>query len=102
VLDKLSADDFAPAVGQPVVVSLADGSTVDLELISARTHDPDAPSVDAQGRRSPFTIAFRGPAQPVLPQATYRIDGESIEPMEIFIVPLGRDQAGTTYEAIFA
>jgi hypothetical protein len=47
-----------------------------------------------------FRIEFQGPADPLLPQATYemRRDGET---REIFIVPVSRDAAGTRYEAIF-
>ena len=48
-----------------------------------------------------FRLEFDGPAQPVLPQATYSLshDGEAFE---IFIVPVSKSAAGgITYEAIF-
>ncbi|MBM0169820.1 DUF6916 family protein [Altererythrobacter sp. C41] len=47
-----------------------------------------------------FRLAFRGPCEPVLPQAVYRLQGEDFDG-EIFLVPISRDDTGTLYEAIF-
>lgn len=47
-----------------------------------------------------FRLMFRGPADPVLPQATYRIRGDRSEHF-MFLVPIGRDESGTEYEAVF-
>lgn len=48
-----------------------------------------------------FRIQFRGPPEPILPQAIYpfRLDGETDA---IFIVPIGKDENGVQYEAIFS
>ena len=55
-------------------------------------------------RREPFSLMFVGPPDPVLPQAIYRMTapeaGET--PLEIFIVPLGPEDGGIVYQAIFA
>jgi hypothetical protein len=48
-----------------------------------------------------FRLLFRGPAQPVLPQATYSLKG-SRRTDEIFIVPVSADGQAVRYEAIFA
>jgi hypothetical protein len=55
------------------------------------------PSVRAEGS---FRLEFRGPGDPVLPQAIYRFRRED-ESADIFIVPVGRDATGTLYEALF-
>jgi uncharacterized protein DUF6916 len=102
VLDRLTATDFASAVGDIFVLDAGDAGALDLELVEARLHDPDAPAKDASGARAPFSLVFRGPVDPVLPQRIYRLEHESLAPMEIFIVPVARDQAGTSYEAVFA
>ena len=47
-----------------------------------------------------FRLEFVGPADPILPQATYRFVGEGTD-HDIFIVPIARDAGGTRYEAIF-
>jgi hypothetical protein len=65
--------------------------------------------VEAQGigqaaagmARDPFRLAFLGPADPLLPQRTYRLEHDGLGALDIFLVPIARDASGTTYEAIF-
>lgn len=94
---ELTLDTFAPAVGETFVVGGEGGATVDLLLVEATAKDggPHAP-------RPSFSLLFHGPADPLLPQATYRFEHGSLGVLEIFIVPLGRDEHGATYEALFA
>jgi hypothetical protein len=102
VLDRLTADTFAPAVGDTFAVDAGDAGELRLELIESRLQYPDRPAEDESGTRAPFSLLFRGPADPVLPQRIYRLEHESLGPLEIFIVPIARDDAGSTYEAVFA
>ena len=67
------------------------GDRVVLVLVEAEARGEDA-----------FGLRFRGPAEPLLEQATYRLEREDGDALEIFIVPIGRDEAGVVYEAIFA
>lgn len=101
MLDRLTATDFAPAVGDTFLLDAGDPGRLELELVEARLHDPDAPPEAPDGTRAPFTLTFRGPVDPVLPQRIYGLEHESLDPIEIFIVPIARDDAGTTYEAVF-
>ena len=102
MLERLTANSFAPAVGDTFVVDAGEAGRLELELLESRLHDPDAPAEDASGTRPPFTLEFRGPPDPILPQHIYRLEHPSLGPLEIFIVPVGRDETGTTYEAVFA
>jgi hypothetical protein len=102
VLDRVTAATFEPAVGDTFVLDAGDAGRLDLELVESRLHDPDAPAQDASGARAPFSLVFRGPVDPVLAQRIYRLEHETLEQMEIFIVPIARDEAGTSYEAVFA
>jgi hypothetical protein len=70
---------------------------VELLLVEAETIDGGA-----HAPRPGFSLLFHGPADPLLPQATYRFEHPSLGAMEVFIVPLGRDEHGATYEATFA
>ncbi|HEY0149801.1 MAG TPA: hypothetical protein VGB70_12470 [Allosphingosinicella sp.] len=47
-----------------------------------------------------FRLELSGPVEPILAQATYRFQGERRSD-DIFIVPIGSDEHGTRYEAIF-
>lgn len=53
------------------------------------------------GGREPFSLTFRAPAQPLLPQSMYTFEHPSRGPLAIFIVPIGQDRDGVTYEAVF-
>lgn len=102
MLDRLTIDDFAPALGQPFVIDGGRLGPIELKLAKASTHDPQAPPVDDAGTRSPFTLLFRGPPDPVLAQQICRLENATVGQLEIFIVPVGRDADGTDYEAVFA
>ena len=102
MLARLTATSFAPAVGEAFVLDAGEAGQFDLELVESRLHDPDAPAQDASGARAPFTLLFRGPAEPLLPQGIYRLEHQSMGALEIFIVPIGQDADGVAYEAVFA
>jgi hypothetical protein len=59
--------------------------------------------------RAPFSVLFRGPIEPVMPQGIYRLEHEQLGTHEFFIVPLGPDEpsapgqspAAMRYEAVF-
>jgi hypothetical protein len=101
VLDRLTAHSFTPAVGETFALDAGEAGRLELELLESRLHDPDAPAEDEGGRRAPFRLVFRGPADPVLPQRIYRLEHEAVGAIEIFIVPIERDETGTSYEAVF-
>ena len=102
MLERLAATSFLPVVGETFVLDAGDAGRLDLELVEARLHDPDAPAQDPSGARAPFSLVFRGPAEPILPQRTYELEHESVGAIAIFIVPIAHDGAGTSYEAVFA
>jgi hypothetical protein len=49
-----------------------------------------------------FSLFFLGPPDPVLPQKIYPFESAPHGRFELFIVPIGRDQNGTRYQAIFS
>jgi hypothetical protein len=97
MLDKLTHQAFQAWLNQKFQI-MHSGGTLEVELISCRTlaspRRPDAP-------REPFSIIFRGPREPVLPQRSYPFAGGPADALEIFIVPIGPDAVGMRYEAIF-
>lgn len=77
----------------------ADNTNIDVELVQA---DVLGAHVDGPGRREPFSLIFRGPTQPVLPQRIYRIEHAELGTLEIFLVPIGPDQDSMLYQAVFS
>lgn len=96
MLERLSLDDFTPLVSQRFHVTVP-GGVLDLTLVEA-----SPAGAAAAGRRAPFSLVFRGAATPVLPQAIYPFDHPSLGTIEMFIVPIGPDAGGMTYEAVFS
>ncbi|MEO8054403.1 MAG: hypothetical protein ABI768_04580 [Acidobacteriota bacterium] len=97
MLENLKIGDFSGRVGDGFRVG-EQGSAVEMTLIEvADLARPDAPGP----RRSPFSLVFRGPMQPVLRQSTYALEHAALGRLEIFIVPIGPDASGMRYEAVF-
>jgi hypothetical protein len=93
-LATLTLDDFTPCVGQ--VFRLAhEGGALEFLLLRA-----DLTSARAS-QRAGFSLEFLGPGAPVLPQQTYGLEHSALGILEIFLVPLGRQEGGMRYEAVF-
>jgi hypothetical protein len=101
MLDRLTVESFAPTVGELYALDDDELGRLELELLEARTHAPGAPPTDAGGVRSPFSLLFRGPREPVMPQRIRRLEHGALGRLELFLVPVGQDEAGTRYEAVF-
>lgn len=90
-MTKASMAEFAALQGQEFRVRDS-GVVLLLEAVTSLPHS----AREGGG----FRLEFLGPTDPTLPQGTYTMerDGEFIE---LFFVPIGRDEQATTYEAIF-
>ena len=91
--DDYNAETFRGAVGETFHVD-SEGEKVGLVLDDVR----DLPQgIREQGS---FRLVFTGPPEPLVPQGLYRFErGE--DSYDIFIVPIARDEKGSTYEAVF-
>jgi hypothetical protein len=49
-----------------------------------------------------FSLVFRGPPEPLLAQAIYPLRHAGLGLLEIFLVPIARDDGGATYQAVFS
>jgi hypothetical protein len=89
----LAREDFAGTEGSAYRLELGDEQ---IELVLDTVEElPPSPREGGS-----FRLAFRGPAEPLLEQATYSLQRGDAS-FEIFIVPSGQDAAGTWYEATF-
>ena len=57
-------------------------------------------TVDKSGPRG-FRLHFHAPRESLLPQAMYHFRHTDLGSFDIFIVPLGPDDVGMRYEAVF-
>ena len=93
-LEKLTAQDFSDRMQDNFAVSGPAGA-LDLVLIEVEEFGPSGSG------RNAFSLRFLGPLRPILPQAIYRLENAAMDPLEIFLVPLGPHQGGMRYEAVF-
>ena len=101
--DKLSeitsAAQFADFVGTWFRVTWGADETAELELISATASRKAGVSGAA---REPFSLVFRAKSrQFYLPQAMYLFQHERHGALDLFIVPIGPDEIGMRFEAVF-
>jgi hypothetical protein len=99
MLDRLTVAMFAEQIGKTFRLYLEDGPVLDLVLVEARNLSPRAGNLGP--RLGPFSLLFRGPKAPVLPQRIYPLENEAFGRLEIFLVPIAADADGVKYEAIF-
>lgn len=96
MLETFTHDTFAGRLNEPFVIRLDDGGTIETRLAEARTWGSGT-----DNHRVPFTLTFRGPLSPVLPQRIYRMENEGIGAFELFLVPVGSNGGEMQYEAVF-
>src|SRR5438045_985523 len=78
------------------------GRFLDVTLVETTDLSPREGQRAAVGeRRAPFSIVFRGPATPILPQRIYRLEHAALGTFDLFLVLIGPDERGLRYEAIF-
>lgn len=93
MLEDFVVGTFGGHLGEKFRVRVDASSALGLELISATELD--------EGSGRPFSIVFRGPGDVLLPQRIYRMEHAEIGAFDIFLVPIGPDEAGMRYEAVF-
>jgi hypothetical protein len=98
MLESFTLATFSGRLGDTFQVTPGVGPPVDLELVEVSACRAGGVRT---GRSEPFSLIFRGPRVPALPQQTYPMIHEAIGAFDLFIVPLGPDQQGMLYEAVF-
>ena len=96
-LAALTLATFEPLVGDVFAVRIEPAVEEPIEFVlESATSAGDWP-----GGRQPFSLIFRGPREPVLPQAIYALAARHLGALEIFVVPIARNAEGVSYQAIF-
>jgi hypothetical protein len=104
MIEFFTCATFEPLIGDSFQVDAGAEGRHDAELVDAKEFpgirtETAAPQAGAD--RIPFSIVFRGPAEPVLPQRIYPMSHGDLGEFAIFLVPVGRDERGILYEAVF-
>jgi hypothetical protein len=99
MLETFTLETFQPHLGELFHIVVDEKNRLPTRLTDVSRWGPGA----AAGRdRIPFSLVFHTvPQAPVLPQQIYRVESEGMEPMELFLAPIGPDERGMRYEAVF-
>jgi hypothetical protein len=101
-IEWLTHEHFAPLVGQDMAVDAGPHGAVTMRLVEATAGTQQGgPGPEGQ-QRLQFSLVLLAPDGQVLPQGTYAVTHEAVGEQHLFLVPLGRDDAGVRYEAAFA
>ena len=93
---RLNKDEFASHIGSTFRI-LDRNSPTQLEAKLTEVDDRKSSSTLEQ-----FSILFQGPTEPILPQKIYDVQHPTMGEFELFLVPIGADESGVTYESVFS
>jgi hypothetical protein len=93
-LDTLNAKIFTAQLHTGFKVQPADASPLELELFEVEERDT-SPKIEL------FSLRFRGPRTPRLPQQIHRLEHEKLGTFSIFLTAIGADENGIAYESVF-
>ena len=94
----LTEKEFSKHVNTPFRLNLGPEAPVDLELVEVKGYLKNPGDQDGMER---FSLFFKGPGTPRLPQSTYSLSNEGMGTFDIFLVPIKPDGEGARYEAVF-
>ncbi len=77
-----------------LVLAAESKQTLNLQLIQASL-------ITSNQQQEQFPLLFQGPDTPVLAQKTYNVKHEYLGELQLFLVPVARDDIGTQYEVVF-
>jgi hypothetical protein len=100
-LGQFTLDEAQALVNSMFTVSV-DGNDYQLKLFEAAAIELRARRKSQLPKRTPFSVYFLGPREPILPQGMYTLHSDAATMESLFIVPIGRDEEGTEYEAVFS
>jgi hypothetical protein len=95
VTELPSRSAFAGCVGNTFRIRASEDRAETVTLIEVQ-------ELGSSGPREQFSVIFRGGQGDHLPQRIYRMEHEELGLMDLFLVPVGPDDEGMLYQAVFA
>jgi hypothetical protein len=97
MLQDLTPASFEEHLGTRFQIHFGGEAPLEVELYQVARHEEHGGP-----RKQPFTARFRHPGgRRALPQQIYKVEHDRMGTMEIFLVPIGPDEKGMRYEAVF-
>ena len=95
-------DQWAERVGETFTMRPNGCKPLRVELIDASPTGPTGPRPKGSPRKLAFSLVFREPkATTAVRQGTHDVDHDAFGTLPIFLVPIGPDDVGMRYQAVF-
>ena len=91
---ELTHEEFSKHLNTKFRIRISETETIDAELIEVSEHL-------VSPRQERFSIYFRTSNEVFLGQGMRRLEHDQMEVFDLFLVPMGQDEEGTTYESVF-
>ena len=91
---EFDRDKFAEFVGSSFVLKAAEDRSLDVELV-------EVTEMRERPHQRSFSIVFQTPEASYVEQGIYGLEREGIEPLQIFLVPIGMKDGRMLLEAVF-
>jgi hypothetical protein len=98
MLETFTIETFQPHIGEIFTIVVDEETRLPTKLTEVF---PWGEGAAARRDRHPFSLVFHTVPEAVVPQQIYRVENDTMEPMEIFLSPIGPDERGMRYEAVF-
>jgi hypothetical protein len=100
---QLDIAHFAPLLHQKFQIRPEGETALQMELIDVDTLSEKSPYAPSGARRHAFSVTFRSQdTEHMLPQKIYTVKHRRLGTFDLFLVPIGPDERGMRYEAVFS
>jgi len=93
MVEAFTMEMFAPQAGSKFTMDCGNTGAVELTLDSVN-------DLGSSARHIQFSMIFSGPQNSPLKQGIYRLEHGKLGTLNLFLVPIGKDQNRVQYEAI--
>jgi hypothetical protein len=91
---RFNRDEFATALNTKFLIPIDGADPIELELI-------EVSELRSLLKQEMYSIIFRGPRDVMLSQRMHRLEHTQLGMLDLFLVPIGVDEQGYSYEAVF-
>ena len=102
VVESMELTTFTGRVGELFRIVIDDATTLATRLIEVTPATGADAGATRAGGRTPFALVFRSTPGAPLPQRIYRLHHDGLGALDLFLVPIGPDEEGMRYEAVFS
>jgi hypothetical protein len=93
----MNREDWLPCLEQNLTATTTEGNSFSVELLENKSLGKKS-----EATQEAYSLVFRGPHEELPEQGLISLKHKAIGTIEVFMVPIGSDEQGMCYEAIFA